>query len=87
MVKGIVVVDIPELDYRGCQCLREQFPLCGAIGRYIDTIVGKISNWCPIKAAPERMPEKDYDPIQDKHYFDGYDDGWNNCLNHILKED
>lgn len=80
MAKGIIVVDIPDTDCRGCQCFRKQFPFCGAVGRYIEPIVGKKPEWCPIKPMPERAYHKDY--------CDGgrYDKGWNECLDKIEGE-
>lgn len=83
MSKGIILLDMPEncrdCKYFGltCKIIEEK------CNRYNQD--GK-PDWCPIKPIPEKMPEKDYSPIEDKHYFDGYDDGWNHCLNNILKE-
>lgn len=90
MAKGIVIIGIPNCCAE-CSLINIDEDLnlsCDATSLYID--VKKLNlkpDWCLIKAVPERMPEKDYSPIQDKHYFDGYDDGWNDCLNNILKED
>lgn len=83
MSKGIIVMDIPKLDCRECQCFREQFPSCGAVGKYIDPIVGKKPNWCPIKPIPDRKSEDFGQTI----IAAARGEGWNECLDEILKED
>lgn len=78
MSKGIIIVDIPQLDCRECQCFNKTYSSCGAVHKFIDPIVGKIPDWCPIKDIPDRM--------QDENTYALYELGWNDCLDEILKE-
>ena len=82
MSKGIVVVDIPNMDCRECQCFREQYPACGVVGRYIDPIVGRIPDWCPIRPLPEKRDE--HSACYDSDYYCA--EGWNDCLDELLKD-
>lgn len=85
MAKGIIVVDIPDTDCRGCQCFRKQFPFCGAVGRYIEPIVGKKPEWCPIKPMPNRWEVCGKYP-QPGMPVPSYQIGWNACLDKIEGE-
>lgn len=58
MSRGFITVNIPESDCRECQCFREQFPSCGAVGRFVDPIIEKRPDWCPIRK--EEKPEDPY---------------------------
>lgn len=81
-MKGIIIVDIPEKDCRGCQCFGESYNYCGAIHKYIDPIVGKFPEWCPIRLVPEKKNMKNASTFTDL----GFINGWNACLDEILKE-
>lgn len=83
MSKGIIIVDIPQLDCRECQCFNKTYSSCGAVHKFIDPIIGKIPDFCPIKPIPM---EKD---MHDGKYLiqAARDEGWNDCLDEILKEE
>ncbi len=77
MSKGIIVVDVPENDCRGCQCFGA-YNKCGAIQRFVDPIVGKTPDWCPIRPAPKKS---EIVPLGSMSYVSG----WNDCIDEILK--
>lgn len=41
---------------------------------------------CPIKKIPDKYPERDYAPIETKQYMEGYEDGYNACVNNIIRQ-
>ena len=47
---------------------------------YLEDILHKKPEWCPIKPMPEK--------VQQKEYCDNgrYDKGWNECIDEIFKE-
>lgn len=47
---------------------------------YLEDILHKKPEWCPIKPMPEK--------VQHKEYWDNgrYDKGWNECIDEIFKE-
>ena len=77
-MKGFIVVDMPTNDCRGCQCFGA-YNRCGVMQRYIDPIVGKIPDWCPIRPVPERVDE--HNTYYDSDYYRA--EGWNSCLDEM----
>lgn len=96
MPKGIIVVDVPECCEK-CDYIREVLHdvYCTACCEqsvdeellYKEIPISIVCNgkpkWCPIKPIPERY-EKSFWFTE---YWDGKSDGWNSCLDTILKED
>ena len=73
MQKVIFVIDDPEI------C--DNCPLV----QYCHNNDGKCDlsikqSWCPLKPLPEK--EKSF---ENDEYLEGYSDGYNTCINHILK--
>ena len=93
MVKGIIVVDIPTNCYN---CLLKKkpsgmsfpedticLPMCRSIYEYKpNNVNGGKPDWCPIKPIP---PKQNNDNLYDD-FYNGFDVGWNECLDEILKE-
>lgn len=74
-MKGIIVVDIQE-DCHKCKLYSHSFGCKIKMKKYM---VKGIPDWCPIKPMPERAYHE--------NYCDGgrYDEGWNKCIDEILK--
>lgn len=86
MSKAILVIDMPSccdecfaLDYSG------DYPVCLVTQEqrgYTFRTGEQRMNKCPLK----KVPEKDTrDDLLDE-YYDGFTDGWNACIDHILEE-
>lgn len=86
MSKSILVVDTPE-KCDGCilhgTMIGRQI-CCAEIKRIKDE--SKKPDWCPLKKIPTKYAERDYTPIETKQYMEGYEDGYNDCIDNILKE-
>lgn len=85
MAKGIIVVDVPEHDCRGCQCFGT-YNKCGAVQKFVDPIVGKVPDWCPIKPLPEKKLLTGDVSNAAKAGKELVRVGWNACIDEILKE-
>lgn len=85
MAKGIIVVDIPENCYKCCASVSygNGMGFCRGCERNIDYILSRRPDWCPIKPMPEKQNN---DNLYDE-YYDGFDAGWNACIDEILKGD
>ncbi len=57
MKKGFILVDIPDDDCRKCKMYGD-YNVCGVAHRYIDPVVGKKPDWCPIREFPKRKKSK-----------------------------
>ena len=85
MAKGILVVDIPENCY---ECYMSELygdgvVFCGGCERNMDYTESRRPDWCPIKSIPEKQINNNlYD-----EYYEGFDAGWNACIDEILKGD
>lgn len=96
MLKVIIVVDIPECCEE-CDYIRKDLHSACCTVYYeqpideerlykeipISIVCNGKPNGCPIKPIPERY-EKSFWFTE---YWDGRSDGWNACLDTILKED
>lgn len=84
MSKSILVVDTPEncigCDFSDCE-LREYY--CERAKRYLKGGEGEESRpvWCPIRD----LPEKRKVPLQYPYLHQLIADGWNACIDEILK--
>ena len=85
MSKGIIIVDIPEscencLFHRTHAAPIQDHVFCTILTRGVIPKAKK-PDWCPIKPMPEKQ---DNDNLYDE-YYDGFDAGWNACIDEILK--
>lgn len=82
MSKAVLVVDMPEQFCEKCQLCYEKSSLdgymCAAFGKEIPD--GEIPDWCPLNPLPEKQNN---DNLMDE-YMDGYDFGWNACIDAIV---
>ena len=78
MSKAVFAMDMPESCYQ-CPFGNDNFE-CDVIGRPLD-VNQKIEKpgWCPLRP----MPEKIHDDNGYDEYSDGYDAGWNACIDAI----
>ena len=76
MPKAVLVIDIPE-SCPDCRFFESVWSECYAISeqynRGVMTEEAK-PDWCPLRELPEK-----------EHNDNGYDAGWNACLDEILK--
>lgn len=88
MAKAILVMDMPEKCGK-CDlfiCYRQYAGdpgdcFCGKTRQ--STLPNDKPSWCPLNKVPSKYAEKDYTPIKDKRYDNGYEDGWNACIDAI----
>ncbi len=100
MSKSILIIDTPE-SCMECPCHFTDMVafkpngegivfsfLCGANNKGLEgkDVNDKIPDWCPLKKIPTKYAERDYTPIETKQYMEGYEDGYNDCIDNILKE-
>lgn len=87
MAKGVIVVDVPETcgDCACCQYDGQYDRCCGVNGEDLMNIDwnGEKPDWCPIKPIP---PKQNNDNLYDD-FYNGFDVGWNACIDEILKGD
>lgn len=76
MAKAILVMDMPNACYE-CPC--EADYVCQAKYKEIDEI-DKVQEWCPLR----EVPQKKYEPTFYLTYDEGYDEGYNACIDEIL---
>lgn len=80
MSKSILVIDTPE---NCCGCDLEYGHYCGKEKRYIDEEEFEtIPDWCPLRD----LPEKRKVPLQYPYLHQLIADGWNACIDEILKK-
>ena len=89
MAKGVIVVDIPD-SCESCLFSRthaapiQDHVFCTILTRGIIPInQNKKLDWCPIKPIPQKQNN---DNLYDE-YYDGFNAGWNACIDEILKGD
>ena len=49
---------------------------------YLEDILHKKPDWCPLKDVPEKREQAEFP----KGYYDGWNNGFNACIDEILKE-
>lgn len=70
-------INCPMTDYSN-----QGRPFCKASKKHIDTFVGR-QDWCPLVELPKKQV-RDYPEHQYDRYINGYDDGWDDCIDEIL---
>lgn len=82
MAKAILIMDMPEQVCQKCilcyETENEDEYLCCATGKLVPD--GEKPEWCPLRELPEK--KELYLSINNQK---GYCDGWNACLDKILK--
>ena len=86
MSKVMLVIDNPK-SCSECPCI--SLGCCNAVGgvgfcKKIYDIYDK-PDWCPLRELPQKYDEKDYTPIKDERYENGYEDGYNACIDEIMR--
>lgn len=90
MAKAVLVMDDMPECCADCacsyfeRCSKELNLICGATGEDANN-VGK-PDWCPLRELPEREAEMTDADDLGRDYVRGTMDGWNACLDEILKE-
>ena len=88
MSKSIFIIDTPQ-NCSKCPLFFDAYTdmVCNANNRIIDYPYpdNKVQDWCPLKEFPSKYPERDYTPIETKQYMEGYEDGYNSCLDYISR--
>ncbi len=93
MAKAVLIMDMPKGCF-SCRFLRIDaehrgaIESCGAleIGCPVDTEKYDKPDWCPLRELPERVTEMTDSDDLGVEYVRGTMDGWNACLDEILKE-
>ena len=89
MAKAVLVMDMPEQVCQKCTLCYETENddeyLCCATGKLVPD--GKKPDWCPLRELPERETEMTDADDLGNDYVRGTMDGWNNCLDMILREE
>ena len=82
MAKAVLVIDMPEQVCQKCALCYETENddeyLCCAVGKLLPD--GEKPDWCPLRELPEK--KELYLSINNQK---GYCEGWNACLDKILK--
>lgn len=82
MSKAVLVMDMPK-DCGKCNLYDHEYDVCEPTDKNVRTF-GK-PNWCPLRELPSKYAEKDFTPIKDERYDNGYEDGYNACIDELLK--
>ena len=92
MNKAILVIDMPK----NCNECKIRFddeysnwcpydnPEPNGVWKYVEK--GTKPDWCPLKPLPEKEVNFGSPYFLYDEYGDGYTDGWNGCLNVILRD-
>lgn len=86
MAKAVLVMDMPESCWE-CPCMKElyEYSICEVKTNVCDEYEHNRPDWCPLRELPERATElTDADDLG-VEYVRGTMDGWNACLDEILK--
>lgn len=88
MSKSILVIDTPECccqcrfsDADGDYCCLKENMVSDSNMISEEEYLNKKPDWCPLQNAPDK---KDKNTYHNEHES-GYVDGWNDCLDEILK--
>lgn len=82
MAKGIIVVDVTE-NCKKCEYrLTNGFCIPSRKDIFKFALSNEKPDWCPIRP----IPEKDHEDYGYDEYLAGMAQGWNNCIDEILKE-
>lgn len=83
MSKAMLIMDMPE-SCAECQFFA-RFDLvknCSLNGKPVEYSNNKRQDWCPL----QEVPKKDSKFCYPSDYEEGYGDGYNACIDEILKE-
>lgn len=80
MGKAVLVMDMPKDCY---ECKLQDWLTC-RIAKKCNTSHSR-PDWCPLRELPSKYAEKDFTPIKDERYDNGYEDGYNACIDELLK--
>lgn len=82
MAKAVLVMDMPE-SCAVCDFVEEPRPrmYCGVpgIGEDVTDYIACRPDFCPLR----ELPEENHNNNECDEYLDGYDAGWNACLEEI----
>lgn len=93
MSKAVLVMDMPSScdmcefalvnDTVGnMTCIN---PISEVYGCDVSDYIGCRADGCPLRELPSKYAEKDFTPIKDERYDNGYEDGYNACIDELLK--
>ena len=84
MSKAVLVIDMPKMcvDCKFIGYSKQGTPCCNLEARGLDTLVAK-PDWCTLNAMPEYDSPAIYPTIENTYYAQG----WNDCIDVILKGD
>lgn len=83
MSKAVLVIDMPEsCDMCDFTDMVNGKMYCGVprCGELAEDYISCRPDWCPLRPMPEKQNN---DNLMDE-YMDGYDFGWNSCIDEIL---
>lgn len=82
MAKAVLIMNMPENCFR---CKLQNWANCKITNK---CHVGECRpDWCPLRELPERETEMTDADDLGNDYVRGTMDGWNNCLDMILREE
>lgn len=88
MPKAVLVMDMPEQICQKCTLCYETENgdeyMCCATGKFV--LDGEKPDWCPLRELPEKATDMTDADDLGVDYVRGTMDGWNACLDEILKE-
>ena len=81
MNKAVLVIDMPE-NCMECRCYDDVFGTCRAKYKDFDKVEARSTRpiWCPLKRAPKEDEKEDF-----LEWSRGYQAGWNDCIDLILR--
>ena len=83
MSKSILVIDTPE-SCGTCPCFLEvATDCCGVSGKDVDS--HDKPDWCPLRDLPEKKEVRIFFLGERDFEQKGYQEGWNACIDEILK--
>lgn len=84
MSKGYILED--DIPCNCYECGNHNYHFCSWTGDCIEEYMDDEGrpNTCPIKKIPDKYQERDYTPRKTKQYMEGYEDGYNACIESII---
>lgn len=86
MSKAVLVMDMPK-ECAKCNLYDHEYDVCEPTDKNVRTF-GK-PDWCPLRELMEKAEVSDCDELcdTDDWYDSGYADGYNACIDELLKEE
>ena len=90
MSKAYLIMDMPNScdECRLARLVGRSEVMCAidkmATRKYEDACKDR-PDCCPLRELPQKYDEKDYTPIKDERYENGYEDGYNACIDEIMR--